>query len=92
MLITVTTLLFSMSFCVNLIVINYYAAALRVMSYLPLPCSSLSCLKVIPTPMYDYIAKNRCERFGKARDCLVLQAKELLQHFINSDEMMNRDS
>jgi hypothetical protein len=44
MLITVTTLLSSISFCVNLIVRNYYAAALRVPSNLLLPYSSLSCL------------------------------------------------
>ncbi|GAU49909.1 hypothetical protein TSUD_238830 [Trifolium subterraneum] len=71
-------------------------AALRVLSYLPLPYSALSCLWVIPTPIrdavYDYIAKNRYEWFGKAEDCLVLQEKELLERFIDRDEMMNRDS
>jgi predicted DCC family thiol-disulfide oxidoreductase YuxK len=85
-----------MSFCVNLIVINYYAAALRVLSYLPLPYSALSWLWVIPIPIrdavYDYIAKNRYEWFGKAEDCLVLQEKELLERFIDRDEMMNGDS
>ncbi|XP_058776853.1 uncharacterized protein LOC131651202 [Vicia villosa] len=71
-------------------------AALRVLSYLPLPYSSLSWLWVIPTPIrdavYDYIAKNRYEWFGKAEDCLVLQEKELLERFIDREEMMKRDS
>ncbi|XP_004489883.1 uncharacterized protein [Cicer arietinum] len=70
-------------------------AALRVLSYLPFPYSALSSLWVIPTPIrdavYDYIAKNRYEWFGKANDCLVLQEKELLERFIDRDEMMNRD-
>nr|AFK34028.1 unknown [Medicago truncatula] len=46
-------------------------AALRVLSYLPLPYSAISCLWVIPTPIrdavYDYIAKNRYEWFGKLK-------------------------
>ncbi|WJX56788.1 hypothetical protein P8452_42412 [Trifolium repens] len=71
-------------------------AALRVLSYLPLPYSALSWLWVIPIPIrdavYDYIAKNRYEWFGKAEDCLVLQEKELLERFIDRDEMMNGDS
>ncbi|KAK2374629.1 putative thiol-disulfide oxidoreductase DCC [Trifolium repens] len=71
-------------------------AALRVLSYLPLPYSALSWLWVIPIPIrdavYDYIAKNQYEWFGKAEDCLVLQEKELLERFIDRDEMMNRDS
>ncbi|CAL5188903.1 unnamed protein product [Lathyrus oleraceus] len=71
-------------------------AALRVLSYLPLPYSALSWLWVIPTPIrdavYDYIAKNRYKWFGKAEDCLVLQEKELLERFIDRDEMMKRDS
>ncbi|XP_061370178.1 uncharacterized protein LOC133312912 [Gastrolobium bilobum] len=69
-------------------------AALRVMSYLPLPYSALSSLLVVPIPIrdavYDYVAKQRYEWFGKAEDCLVLQEKELLDRFIDRDEMMNR--
>ncbi|KAL1317280.1 hypothetical protein AAHE18_15G123000 [Arachis hypogaea] len=70
-------------------------AALRVLSYLPLPYSALSTLWVIPTPIrdavYDYVAKKRYEWFGKAEDCLVLQEKELLERFIDREEMMGRD-
>lgn len=71
------------------------AAALRVVSYLPLPYSVLSSLCVVPTPIrdavYDYVAKQRYEWFGKAEDCLVLQEKELLERFIDREELMNRD-
>lgn len=73
----------------------YTVAALRVLSYLPLPYSALSWLWVIPTPMrdavYDYVAKHRYEWFGKAQDCLVLKEKEMLERFIDREEMMNRD-
>ncbi|XP_050203678.1 uncharacterized protein LOC126653785 [Mercurialis annua] len=69
-------------------------AALRVLSYLPLPYSALGALLIIPTPLrdavYDYIAKRRYNWFGKAGDCLVLNEKELLERFIDRDEMMNR--
>lgn len=79
---------------VNLTVTNDSAAALRVLSYLPLPYSALSSLWVIPTPMrdavYDYVARQRYEWFGKAEECLVLQEKELLERFIDREEMMNR--
>ncbi|KAJ7953675.1 Dcc family protein, chloroplastic [Quillaja saponaria] len=68
-------------------------AALRVMSYLPLPYSALSSLLLIPTPIrdavYDHVAKHRYEWFGKAEDCLVLQEKEMLERFIDREEMMN---
>ncbi|MED6217231.1 hypothetical protein PIB30_015793 [Stylosanthes scabra] len=69
-------------------------AALQVLSYLPLPYSALSTLWVIPTPIrdavYDYVAKKRYAWFGKAEDCLVLQEKELLERFIDREEMMRR--
>ncbi|KAI4328298.1 hypothetical protein L6164_020661 [Bauhinia variegata] len=69
-------------------------AALRVLSYLPLPYSALSSLLVIPTPIrdaaYGYIAKRRYKWFGKAEDCLVLQEKELLERFIDREEMMSQ--
>ncbi|CAL0331499.1 unnamed protein product [Lupinus luteus] len=69
-------------------------AALRVLSYLPLPYSALSSLWVVPTPIrdavYDYVARQRYEWFGKAEDCLVLKERELLDRFIDREEMMNR--
>ncbi|TKY69904.1 YuxK protein [Spatholobus suberectus] len=69
-------------------------AALQVLSYLPLPYSALSSLWVIPTPLrdavYDYVAKRRYDWFGKAKDYLVLQEKELLERFIDREEVMNR--
>lgn len=71
------------------------AAALRVLSYLPLPYSVLSALTIVPTPLrdaaYDYIAKRRYDWFGKEHDCLVLQEKELLERFIDRDELMNKN-
>ncbi|KAL6187086.1 hypothetical protein ACLB2K_043201 [Fragaria x ananassa] len=61
-------------------------AALKVLSYLPLPYSALSALLVIPTPLretvYDHVAKRRYDWFGKSEDCLVLKEKELLERFI----------
>ncbi|KAF7829400.1 putative thiol-disulfide oxidoreductase DCC protein [Senna tora] len=69
-------------------------AALRVMSYLPLPYSALSSLLVVPRPVrdavYDYIAKHRYKWFGKAEDCLVLQEKELLDRFVDWEELNGR--
>lgn len=68
------------------------AAALRVMSYLPLPYSALSTLLIVPTPIrdavYDYVAKHRYGWFGKADECLVLKEKELLERFIDRDEII----
>lgn len=70
------------------------AAALRVLSYLPFPYSALSTLLIIPTPLrdavYDYVAKRRYDWFEKAEDCLVLQEKELLERFIDREELMDR--
>ncbi|KAL5547236.1 hypothetical protein UlMin_006923 [Ulmus minor] len=70
------------------------SAALKVASYLPLPYSALSVFMVVPTPLrdavYDYVAKNRYDWFGKAEDCLVLKEKELLERFIDREEIMSR--
>ncbi|KAH8500421.1 hypothetical protein Peur_042302 [Populus x canadensis] len=67
-------------------------AALRVMSYLPQPYSALSTLLIVPTPIrdavYDYVAKHRYGWFGKADECLVLKEKELLERFIDRDEII----
>ncbi|VVA92329.1 unnamed protein product [Arabis nemorensis] len=69
-------------------------AALRVVSYLPLPYSALNAFSIVPTPLrdsvYDYVAKHRYEWFGKAEDCLVLKDKELLERFIDRDELVDR--
>uniref|UniRef100_A0A0D9WNQ4 Thiol-disulfide oxidoreductase DCC n=1 Tax=Leersia perrieri TaxID=77586 RepID=A0A0D9WNQ4_9ORYZ len=67
-------------------------AALKVASYLPLPYSALSSLLIIPTPLrdaiYDYIAKNRYDWFGKDDECIVIKDKELLERFIDREEML----
>ncbi|XP_057950372.1 uncharacterized protein LOC131145238 [Malania oleifera] len=69
-------------------------AALRVLSYLPLPYSALSSFLIIPTPardvVYDYIAKRRYNWFGKEEDCLVLRDEEMLERFIDRDELFGR--
>ncbi|KAL7606244.1 uncharacterized protein LOC111887269 [Lactuca sativa] len=69
-------------------------AALKVLSYLPLPYSALSSLMVVPIPIrdaaYDYIAKKRYDWFGKDTNCLVLKEKELLERFIDRDEMIHK--
>ncbi|XP_039019809.1 uncharacterized protein YuxK-like isoform X2 [Hibiscus syriacus] len=70
-------------------------AALRVLSYLPLPYSALSAFLIIPTPLrdivYDFVAKRRYHWFGKSEDCLVLQESELLERFIDREELMFRN-
>jgi predicted DCC family thiol-disulfide oxidoreductase YuxK len=62
------------------------------MSYLPQPYSAQSTLLIIPTPIrdavYDYVAKHRYGWFGKADECLVLKEKELLERFIDRDEII----
>ncbi|KAJ4813925.1 Nucleic acid binding protein [Rhynchospora pubera] len=67
------------------------AAVLMVASYLPFPYSALSSLLIIPAPLrdavYDYIAKNRYKWFGRADECIVMRDKELLDRFIDRDEM-----
>ncbi|KAF5746635.1 Thiol-disulfide oxidoreductase DCC [Tripterygium wilfordii] len=69
-------------------------AALKVLSYLPLPYSALSTLLIIPSPVrdaiYDYIARRRYDWFGKSNDCIVLQEKELCERFLDRDEMVDR--
>ncbi|XP_073050178.1 LOW QUALITY PROTEIN: uncharacterized protein [Primulina eburnea] len=69
-------------------------AGLRVLSYLPFPYSSLSSLMIIPTPLrdvvYDYVAKRRYDWFGKDDDCLVLNQTELLERFIDWEELLER--
>lgn len=71
-------------------------AALKVASYLPLPYSALRSLLIVPRPLreavYDYVAKRRYHWFGKAADCLVLKEKELLERFIDWDELLYRSS
>ncbi|XP_057774695.1 LOW QUALITY PROTEIN: uncharacterized protein LOC130993687 [Salvia miltiorrhiza] len=70
------------------------AAALRVCSYLPRPFSALSALMVVPTPLrdavYDYVAKRRYDWFGKKDDCLVLKEVELLERFVDWEELLER--
>ncbi|KAL0287839.1 UNVERIFIED_CONTAM: putative protein YuxK [Sesamum calycinum] len=71
-----------------------YLRLLRVLSYLPQPYSALSALMIFPAPLrdavYDYVAKRRYEWFGKDDDCLVLKEKELLDRFIDREELMQR--
>lgn len=61
---------------------------------MPLPYSALSSLTIIPTPLrdvvYDYIAKRRYDWFGKDDDCLVLKQTELLERFIDWEELLER--
>ncbi|XP_052184362.1 uncharacterized protein LOC127796317 [Diospyros lotus] len=70
-------------------------AALKVLSHLPLPYSALSALLIVPKPLrepvYDFIAKHRYDWFGKEDDCLVLQEKELLERFVDREELMHRN-
>lgn len=65
------------------------------LSYLPLPYSALSTLLIIPTPLrdaiYDYVAKRRYDWFGKEEDCLVLKEKEMLERFIDREEMLDQN-
>ncbi|KGN51836.1 uncharacterized protein LOC101209995 [Cucumis sativus] len=69
-------------------------AALRVLSYLPLPYSALSAFLIIPTPLrdsiYDTVARHRYDMFVKAEGCLVLQDEELLERFIDREELLNQ--
>ncbi|KQK18808.1 uncharacterized protein LOC100827452 [Brachypodium distachyon] len=67
-------------------------AALKVASYLPLPYSALSSMLIIPVPLrdaiYDYIAKNRYDWFGKDDECIVTKDQELLERFIDREEII----
>ncbi|KAG9449900.1 hypothetical protein H6P81_009865 [Aristolochia fimbriata] len=71
-------------------------AALKVASHLPLPYSALSSLLIVPAPLrdavYDYIAKKRYNWFGKEDECIVLQEKEMLERFIDRDELLGKQS
>lgn len=64
------------------------------MSYLPLPYSALSTLLIVPTPLrdavYDYVAKKRYDWFGKEDECLVLRDQDMLDRFIDRDEILER--
>ncbi|CAN6448570.1 unnamed protein product [Victoria cruziana] len=68
-------------------------AALKVLSYLPLPYSVLSLLLVVPVPLrdavYDYIAKRRYEWFGKEDGCIIPN-EEVLDRFIDRHEIVER--
>lgn len=68
-------------------------AALKVLSYLPLPYSILSSFQLIPTPLrdavYDYVANHRYDWFGKSTECIIPD-NELLDRFIDRDEMLER--
>ncbi|RAL47840.1 hypothetical protein DM860_011425 [Cuscuta australis] len=70
-------------------------AALKVLYHLPFPYSVLSAFMVIPKPLrdavYDYVAKRHYHWFGKDNDCLVLQEKELLDRFIDAEELLRRN-
>jgi len=49
---------------------------------------------VIPTPLrdivYDFAAKQRYEWLGRAKGYLVLREKDLLERFIDREELMRR--
>ncbi|KAK9117049.1 hypothetical protein Sjap_015996 [Stephania japonica] len=67
-------------------------AALQVISYLPLPYSALSAFLIIPKPLrdsvYDYVAKHRYDWFGKENQCIVMKEQELLDRFIDREEII----
>ncbi|CAN6164451.1 unnamed protein product, partial [Urochloa humidicola] len=67
-------------------------AALKVASYLPLPYSVLSSFLIVPTPLrdvvYDYIAKNRYDWFGKDDECIATKDKDILERFIDREEIL----
>ncbi|CAN4094773.1 unnamed protein product [Withania somnifera] len=69
-------------------------AALRVLAHLPLPYSALSSLMIVPAPLrdavYDHVAKKRYKWFGKSDDCLVLREQDLLDRFIDREELLER--
>jgi len=68
-------------------------AALKVLSYLPLPYSILSSFLLIPTPLrdaiYDYVANHRYDWFGKSTECIIPD-NEVLERFIDREEMLER--
>ncbi|KAJ4838620.1 hypothetical protein Tsubulata_019384 [Turnera subulata] len=70
------------------------SAALRVLSYLPLPYSALSALSIVPTPLrdavYDQVAKRRYAWCGKADECLVMKEQDMLERFVDRDEILDK--
>lgn len=78
----------------SLIYLTFAAAGLRVLAHLPLPYSVLSYLMIVPTPLrdavYDHVAKKRYKWFGKSDDCLVLREQDLLDRFIDREELLER--
>eukprot|EP00249_Psilotum_nudum_P016538 c25872_g1_i1 orf=322-1002(+) len=66
-------------------------AALRVLSYLPLPYSTLAVFSVIPAPLrdcvYDYVANRRYQWFGRSAEC-ILPEENILDRFIDRDEIL----
>ncbi|KAG0470636.1 hypothetical protein HPP92_017336 [Vanilla planifolia] len=70
-------------------------AALKVASYLPFPYAALGALLIVPAPLrdaaYDYIASRRHRWFGKSDDCIVKKDVELLERFIDRDELLSRE-
>lgn len=49
---------------------------------------------IVPAPLrdavYDYVANRRYDWFGKGDDCLVLKETELLERFIDWEELLER--
>lgn len=49
---------------------------------------------IVPTPLrdavYDHVAKERYKWFGKSDDCLVLREQDLLDRFIDREELLER--
>ncbi|XP_047322938.1 uncharacterized protein YuxK [Impatiens glandulifera] len=69
-------------------------AALRVFSYLPFPYSTMSSMMIVPRPLrdaaYDYVAKRRYKWFGREKECMVLREQDLLDRFIDRDEILEK--
>ncbi|KAF6154679.1 hypothetical protein GIB67_000563 [Kingdonia uniflora] len=69
-------------------------AALKVAYHLPFPYSAMSSLLIIPKPLrnavYDYVAKNRYDWFGKDDECLVLKETEMLSRFVDKEELVDK--
>ncbi|CAL5043577.1 unnamed protein product [Urochloa decumbens] len=52
----------------------------------------LSSLLIVPTPLrdvvYDYIARNRYDWFGKDDECIATKDKDILERFIDREEIL----
>lgn len=85
---------FIMSIVALTLEFEYFAAALKVLSYLPFPYLALSSLLIIPTPVrdavYDFVAKRRYKWREKEDECLVLKEPELLERFIDREELLEQ--